>query len=41
MFTRATTQLLPRNELRRVMDGAEARRAELREGKIARMAYYI
>ena len=41
MFTRATTQMLPRSELRPVLDSAEARRAELREAKIARMAYYI
>ena len=41
MSTRATTQMLPRSELRPVLDSAEARRAELRKAKIARMAYCI
>lgn len=43
MFSRATTEraMLPSNELRPVVDSDEARRTELREGKIARMAYYI
>ena len=41
MFTRATTQMLPRSELRPVLYSAEARRSDLREAKIARMAYHI
>ena len=41
MFTRATTQMLPTSDLRPFLDSAEARRVELREAKIARMACYI